>query len=319
MEIGKELNDQQFFEIISNAPLVSIDIIVRDKKERILLGLRKNEPAKNTWFVPGGRIKKDEPLDVAFNRITKNELGVYYNKDQARFIGVFENIYNNNFFGAGGIGTHYIVLAYEIRPPEIPETFPLNQNTEFKWFAKDDVKNHQKDTVIHPYVLPYFDIVTLTDTQYTILNARRDSFNSLVWRAPVLSLTAQAFLFTIALNPDVTVYARGISASLAFITAIASIQLLCKQRFHEMEYARFLERFENSPGMYPINKKSLFTAKGRLAWLENRSSFKIWFLVLCIFALFSLCILLTILLNFHYFDHTVLKNIPDLTIPLDNH
>jgi hypothetical protein len=41
------------------APLVSIDLIIRDNADRVLLGLRNNEPAKGYFFVPGGIILKD--------------------------------------------------------------------------------------------------------------------------------------------------------------------------------------------------------------------------------------------------------------------
>jgi colanic acid biosynthesis protein WcaH len=154
-----ELSTQQFLEVIKNTPLIAIDIIVRNKDNKILLFLRKNEPAKNTWFVPGGRIRKDETLDDAFKRITKNELGREYSRNKSRFIGVFENIYDKNFLGIDEVRTHYIVLTYEIRPSEIPEKFPTDQHKEHGWFSKTDLRNTKRDDVIHPYVHPYFDIL----------------------------------------------------------------------------------------------------------------------------------------------------------------
>jgi colanic acid biosynthesis protein WcaH len=59
------INKQQFLEVISRTPLVSIDLVIRDSKNRILLGRRVNEPARGKWFVPGSRILKDESLDDA--------------------------------------------------------------------------------------------------------------------------------------------------------------------------------------------------------------------------------------------------------------
>ena len=77
--------------MIKNSPLASIDLIVRDFDDRILLGRRINEPAKGMWFVPGGRIHKNESVDEAFTRISLSELGIEYRRSQSRFIGVFEN------------------------------------------------------------------------------------------------------------------------------------------------------------------------------------------------------------------------------------
>ena len=74
MRLGRE----EFLEVVDRAPLVSIDLAVRDAKGRVLLGKRTNEPAKGCWFVPGGRIHKNERLDAAFRRICLDELGKQY-------------------------------------------------------------------------------------------------------------------------------------------------------------------------------------------------------------------------------------------------
>ena len=50
------LNNDEFAQVVRNAPLVAIDLIIRDPEQRVLVGLRMNEPAKGKWFVPGGTI-----------------------------------------------------------------------------------------------------------------------------------------------------------------------------------------------------------------------------------------------------------------------
>ncbi|WP_338091415.1 NUDIX domain-containing protein [Sodalis ligni] len=54
--------------------MVSIDLIIEDVGE-YLLGYRTNRPASGSWFVPGGRILKDENLETAFKRIISTETG----------------------------------------------------------------------------------------------------------------------------------------------------------------------------------------------------------------------------------------------------
>src|SRR6185436_5223511 len=88
------------------------------KNGRALLGLRKNEPAKGTFFVPGGRITKNETIQAAFRRITLAELGSEKDLSQARFAGSYDHIYETNVFGKPGFGTHYVVLAYELELKE---------------------------------------------------------------------------------------------------------------------------------------------------------------------------------------------------------
>jgi 8-oxo-dGTP pyrophosphatase MutT (NUDIX family) len=67
------LTHAQLDDVIRLAPLVAIDLIIRNRRGEVLLGLRNNEPAKGCYFVPGGMIVKNERLTDAFTRIVKNE------------------------------------------------------------------------------------------------------------------------------------------------------------------------------------------------------------------------------------------------------
>ena len=66
----------EFLDVVRLTPLISIDLIVVDDHARVLLGRRVNRPALGAWFVPGGRIHKDESLGGAFSRIVREELGL---------------------------------------------------------------------------------------------------------------------------------------------------------------------------------------------------------------------------------------------------
>lgn len=288
-----EITDQQLLDVIEKSPLISIDLIVRDFEGKILLGRRINEPAKGMWFVPGGRIRKNENLDDAFARISSFEIGIKYHRSQARFIGVFEHKYNTNFLGTADIGTHYIVLAYELRPTILPNKLPITQHNEFGWFGQDTAKTNPQ---VHRHVLPYYT-ESISDgafeSQYTALNNRRDSFNSLLWQTPVLSLTAQAFLFTIALSKDVTNTGRAIAASLALVVAMASIQLMIKHRFNEVYHRKLLARLENERGLIPINVRHVPTIKWNPeTWLAKPPSYWLWVAMLLGFGICALLIII---------------------------
>ena len=56
------LDVDTFSTVISSTPLISIDLIVKNKSKKVLLGKRVNEPAFEFWFVPGERVFKDESL-----------------------------------------------------------------------------------------------------------------------------------------------------------------------------------------------------------------------------------------------------------------
>ena len=53
----KPISKNKFLHLIKFGPLISMDIIIINRKKEVLLGKRTNEPAKNTWFVPGGCIR----------------------------------------------------------------------------------------------------------------------------------------------------------------------------------------------------------------------------------------------------------------------
>ncbi|MFM9587755.1 NUDIX domain-containing protein, partial [Streptomyces caniscabiei] len=76
---------------------------------QVLLGRRTNRPAKGYWFVPGGRIYKDETFDQAFRRLTKIELGQEYSMETSQFLGPYQHLYTDNFSGSD-FSTHYVVL-----------------------------------------------------------------------------------------------------------------------------------------------------------------------------------------------------------------
>src|SRR5204863_7326182 len=101
-------------EVTRNAPIVSVDIIVRNRENKVLLMLRNDEPAKGTFFVPGGRICKHEPMEAAFERVVLREIGRPLRFAAARFRGIYQHFYTANRFGEPGSGTHYVVLAHEI-------------------------------------------------------------------------------------------------------------------------------------------------------------------------------------------------------------
>jgi hypothetical protein len=84
----------------------------------------------------------------------------------------------------------------------------------------------------------YATIVPMTDAEiardnvsrdaYAAVAARRTQFDQLVWQVPVLSLTAQAFLFSIALSPDGTRTIRIIASLLSLVMSFLSLHLMVK-------------------------------------------------------------------------------------------
>lgn len=159
---ANRLDDDAFLAVISNTPLVSIDLVLTDAGGAMLLGRRLNEPARGSWFVPGGRIYKDESLDQAFARICLAELRQPWAITQARLLGAYTHRYDSNAFSVPGITTHYVVLAYHL---EVAGSMldAMAQHSAVRWFTPEEADPELgagADPEVHENVLPYFRALT---------------------------------------------------------------------------------------------------------------------------------------------------------------
>ena len=134
------LSNTDFCNVIKNTPLVSIDFIISNKNEEVLLGLRRNRPAKDYWFVPGGRIFKNETIKDAFARISETELGEKMAFERGEFLGIYEHFYNDNIFEDNTFSTHYIVMAYALKLDLSISNLPTLQHIGYRWFSKETIK-----------------------------------------------------------------------------------------------------------------------------------------------------------------------------------
>ena len=135
------IDEKQFLKIIDATPLISIDLILEDSQGKIFLGKRVNRPAQGYWFVPGGRIRKNERIADAIKRISSTELNVKISKCDVQLLGAFDHIYNDNYFGEDGVNTHYVVLAYKLKAKNNLEIVPDSQHSEIKWWSRHDLLN----------------------------------------------------------------------------------------------------------------------------------------------------------------------------------
>lgn len=138
--------------VVRHAPLVSIDLIVRDPGGAVLVGWRTNEPARNQWFVPGGVIRKNETMSNAFRRLCTDELGEPHELAESRLFDVHEHFYDTNFSGDPSFGTHYVVLVRELPVPTRPTALPKAQHTRYTWLTNEQIL---ADDAVHEHVKRY--------------------------------------------------------------------------------------------------------------------------------------------------------------------
>lgn len=290
IETDDQITDGQFSEIVRNTPLVSIDLIVRDKQGgRVLLGLRKEAPAENWWFVPGGRIKKDKKLSNAFSDIAEREIGISADIKDVRFWGVFEHHYKENKFKIADMTTHYVVIAFEYIAPHLKlSSLSRKYHKDWKWLEERRIVT---DKTIHKYTRDFFiGSGNLHPVQYPVAASYREHFNSMVWQTPAISLAAQAFLLSSSFSQNISLSFKALTSGLAFIVAICSIQLLFKHRYYERNASELLKRYERTQrlsgfhilhgklGVFPQNQ--LTSGRSHVIWMILLGTFAVCALVI---------------------------------------
>ncbi len=146
------LDKETFRTVVRSAPLVSIDLVVINSQGQVLLGQRTNRPAQGFWFVPGGRILKNEAMAAAFLRLSKAELGFASELGDAEFLGVYEHFYTDNFSGTD-FSTHYVVLGYRLVHDLDLNSLPDAQHHSYRWF---DVAELLASDQVHDNTKAYF-------------------------------------------------------------------------------------------------------------------------------------------------------------------
>lgn len=146
------LDKETFQTVVRSAPLVSIDFVIMNSQQQVLLGLRSNRPAKGYWFVPGGRILKDESMADAFRRLSNAELGVSVEIGDAELLGAYEHFYTDNFSGSD-FSTHYVVLGYHFICDLALNSLPDAQHQQYRWC---DVEALLADDQVHGNTKAYF-------------------------------------------------------------------------------------------------------------------------------------------------------------------
>jgi colanic acid biosynthesis protein WcaH len=156
------LTKAAFKEIVNSTPLISIDLIVRNDIGEVLLGLRRNRPAAGFWFVPGGRIYKNESIENAFKRLTRMELGIEIPISSAKYLGLYEHFYDDSVFGddlsGGSVSTHYVVNGFEINLSDLDKknfmSLPKDQHDEYCWLTESKLLTKES---VHFHNKWYFD------------------------------------------------------------------------------------------------------------------------------------------------------------------
>ncbi len=136
-----KIPESLYKEILKNIPICCVDLVIQSEKG-VLLVYRKNEPAKNTWWLPGGRIIKNEKMEDAVLRKAFEETGL---KVQIKNkIGVYETLFDKNPFNDPSFGAHSVNICFLVEALN-QEVKLDNQSSEFRWI--NEIENNLPDYV----------------------------------------------------------------------------------------------------------------------------------------------------------------------------
>ena len=124
----------RYKRILGSMPLLCVDGVIRNSRGEVLLVKRNNEPLKNRWWVPGGRVLKGETLERAFRRKMREELGVRVGA--LRRLGYFEAAkMPHPGIGAYGGRLHSVSIIFEAHM-DLTEVALDSQSSDWGYFEQ---------------------------------------------------------------------------------------------------------------------------------------------------------------------------------------
>ena len=124
--------EEDYRKIVDLMPIVCIDAIIVNENNEFLLIKRRNEPLKGEYWVPGGRLFKNEPLRKAAERKVREELGL--NAGVLMPIGVYEDVFERNPLNVSS-GLHTISIVYLV-VVEKDSVVLDGQSEDWGWFGE---------------------------------------------------------------------------------------------------------------------------------------------------------------------------------------
>lgn len=129
---------------------------------------------------------------------------------------------------------------------------------------------------------------------YTAVAARRQQWDNMLWQVPTLSLTAQAFLFTIALGHESSRTARVIACILSIVMTVLSMHLMSRHRQAEHTDAHWLEAYEKTNFGRSWHGRAWAEARNRepgSGFLTRFKGFEVWMGGLSVFGVAAVVVL----------------------------
>ena len=130
------IDEPLYSRIRALIPIATVDLLIV-YSGRLLLMLRNNEPAKDEWFIPGGRILQGETIERAVHRVLKEETGLTPTKIEMK--GTMSHIWPN---------IHTVMLFHRVDVAN--DDVKMNdEHRDHTWISKnmDDLHPYLKEMI----------------------------------------------------------------------------------------------------------------------------------------------------------------------------
>lgn len=140
VEASRKIPNPLFHDVLGAVPISTVDFVPTRFRgpglREFLLGLRTEEPFKDTWFVTGGRTGWGERKENALYYQAKRELNIDLENPDIVFLD-WNTMDVENPASGDGLRPHWFSKwqLYEIHVPEDLVIVPRAENKAVKWFT----------------------------------------------------------------------------------------------------------------------------------------------------------------------------------------
>mgnify|MGYP001608328083 FL=1 len=146
--IKQKIPEKIYEQVLEHTVISAVDAIIYHQG-KVLLSLRKQEPCKGQWWIPGGRQYKGETGEEAVVRKVKEELGL--DVDVKKLVGIYDVSFDKTAFQNVKTGIHYVARVYLVQSKEGMSTIQLYPTqTQFRWIEKieEDLDDYVKTALL---------------------------------------------------------------------------------------------------------------------------------------------------------------------------
>ena len=144
----KLIPEKLYQKIVNVIPVCCVDLVIK-KNNQFLLVKRLEDPARNKWWFPGGRVLFNESLKNAVKRKLREELNIRKLKE-IKFLGVGETRFKRGRFGRP-VYTINMVFLVKLNKNSALDIRPDKTIAGYQWF-----KNAPKG--LHPYLKKFIKL-----------------------------------------------------------------------------------------------------------------------------------------------------------------